>query len=134
MDFRFVTKTMHAYLDYPVALSLMVMPFVLQLGSSNPLAKWLVVIAGIAAFILTVFTDHELGVFRVIPYKVHVAVDFLVGVAFLLAPFLLGFSGIDAWYYWANAIAVMIVVSLSESANSRGRVPQRHDIVTALRR
>lgn len=114
MDLRFVTKTMHAYLDYPVALSLMIMPFVLQLGSSHPLAKWLAVIAGVAAFILTVFTDHRLGVFRVIPYRIHVAIDFLVGVAFLIAPFALGFSGIDAWYYWANAIAVVVVVSLSE--------------------
>ncbi len=114
MDLRFVTKTMHAYLDYPVALSLMAMPFVLQLGSSHPLAKWLAVIAGVAAFVLTVFTDHKLGVIRVIPYRIHVAVDFLVGLAFLIAPFALGFSGIDAWYYWANAIAVVVVVSLSE--------------------
>lgn len=114
MDPRFVTKTMHAYLDYPVALSLIVLPFVLQLGSSNPLATWLAVIAGVAAFILTLFTDHKLGVFRVIPYKGHVAVDFLVGVVFLLAPFVLGFSGLDAWFYWANAVAVITVVSLSE--------------------
>lgn len=111
---RFVTKIMHAYLDYPVALSLMILPFVLQLGSSNPLALWLAVVAGGAAFLLTLFTDHHLGLVRVIPYKAHVAVDFLVGVAFLLAPFLLGFTGIDAWYYWVNAAAVIIVVSLNE--------------------
>lgn len=114
MDPRFVTKTMHAFLDYPVALSLIILPFVLQLGGSNPLALWLAVIAGVAAFILTVFTDHKLGLIRLIPYKAHVAVDFLVGVTFLLAPFVLGFSGLDAWYYWINAIAVIVVVSLSE--------------------
>ena len=114
MDPRFVTKTIHAYLDYPVALSLMILPFVLQLGSSNILALWLAVITGVAAFILTVFTDHKLGLIRVIPYKAHVAVDLLVGVLFLLAPFALGFSGIDAWYYWINGIAVVTVISLSE--------------------
>ncbi len=114
MDPRFVTKTMHAYLDYPVALSLMILPFALQLGGSNPLALWLAVIAGAAAFVLTVFTDHKLGLIRIIPYKAHVAVDLLVGVTFLLAPFVLGFSGLDAWYYWINAIAVITVVSLSE--------------------
>ena len=37
----------------------------------------------------------------------------LVGVTFAIAPFVLGFSGIDAWYYWANAAAVLTVVSLS---------------------
>ena len=36
---RFVTKTIHAYLDYPVAALLMAMPSLLQLGSSNPLAR-----------------------------------------------------------------------------------------------
>ena len=114
MDPRFVSKTIHAYLDYPVALSLMVMPFLLQLGSSHPMAKWLAVTTGIAAFVLTVFTDHKLGIIRVIPYWAHVAVDFLVGVLFVAAPFIFGFTGIDAWYYWANAAAVLAAVSLSK--------------------
>ncbi|REK06070.1 MAG: hypothetical protein DWQ37_22780 [Planctomycetota bacterium] len=112
MDPRFVTKSMHAYLDYPVAISLMVVPFVLHLGSSNPLALWLAVATGAAAFVLTVFTNHGLGVFRVLPYSVHLAVDFAVGVLFLLAPVALGFTGIDAWYYWANGAAVLFVVGM----------------------
>ncbi|MEZ5936273.1 MAG: hypothetical protein R3F54_31110 [Alphaproteobacteria bacterium] len=123
MDPRFVTKTMHAFLDYPVALSLAVLPFALQLGGSHPLALWLAVIAGVAAFLLTVFTDHRLGLFRVIPYRIHVAVDLLVGVLFLLAPFAFGFGGIDAWYYWANAIAVITVASLSEPGDLAKSAP-----------
>ena len=112
MPFRFVTKTMHAYLDYPVAIALMGLPFLLQLGSSHPLALWLSVGTGVAAFILTLFTDHKLGVFRVLPYSLHLVVDFLVAVVFLIAPFLFGFSGLDAWFYWANAAAVLLVVGL----------------------
>ena len=112
MDLRFVTKTIHAYLDYPVAIALMVLPFLLGLGSSSPLAFWLSVITGAAAFVLTLLTDHETGVVRVLPYNFHLAVDFLVGIAFVAAPFVLGFVGLDAWYYWANAAAVLTVVSL----------------------
>ena len=103
---------MHAFLDYPVALSLMAVPFLLQLGSSHPLALWLAVGTGVAAFILTLFTDHKLGVFRVLPYSVHLAVDGLVGVVFLLAPGVFGFTGLDAWYYWANGAAVLFVVGM----------------------
>ena len=112
MDLRFVTKTIHAYLDYPVAIALIVLPFLLGLGSSSPLAFWLSVITGAAAFVLTLLTDHETGVVRVLPYNFHLAVDFLVGIAFVAAPFVLGFVGLDAWYYWANAAAVLTVVSL----------------------
>ena len=112
MNPRFVTKTMHAFLDYPVATSLMTAPFLLGLGGSNPLALWLAVGTGVAALILTLFTDHILGVFRVLPYSVHLAVDLVVGVVFVLAPSILGFAGLDAWYYWANGAAVLFVVGL----------------------
>lgn len=112
MDPRFVTKTMHAFLDYPVALSLIAAPFLLGLGSSSPLAFWLALVTGGAAFVLTLLTDHRLGVFRVLPYSFHLAVDLAVGIAFVLAPSVLGFSGIDAWYYWLNGTAVLTVVSL----------------------
>ena len=109
MPIRFVTKTVHAFLDYPVALSLVATPFILGLGASNRLALLLSVITGVAAFILTVFTDHKTGVVRVLPYWLHVAVDRVVGLVFAAAPFVLGFHGIDAWYYWANGAAVLLV-------------------------
>lgn len=112
MDPRFVTRNLHAFLDYPVAVSLMAGPFLLGLGNAHPFARWLAVCTGAAAFILTLFTDHKLGVFRVLPYRLHLVVDLLVGVVFLLAPSIFGFAGLDAWYYWANGAAVMLVVGL----------------------
>ena len=112
MNLRFVTKTIHAYLDYPVAIALIALPFLLGLGDSNPIALWLSVGTGVAAFILTVLTDHKLGMIRVLSYAFHLRVDFLVGVVFIIAPFLLGFSGLDAWFYWINGAAVLTVVSL----------------------
>jgi hypothetical protein len=37
MSFRFITKSIHAYLiDYPVAIVLIAAPFVLKLGQSEP--------------------------------------------------------------------------------------------------
>jgi hypothetical protein len=109
---RFVTRTIHAYLDYPVAISLMVLPFVLGLGAGNPLAKWLAVATGATSFVLTLLTDHELGVVKVVPYRLHVAVDRLVGAVFIAAPFALGFTGLDAAYYWANGATVLLVTLL----------------------
>jgi hypothetical protein len=114
MSLRFVTKEIHAYLDYPVAIALMGLPFVLGLGSSHPLAFALSVITGAAAFILTLLTDHHLGLFRVLPYKLHLAVDMAVGITFVIAPLALGFTGLDFWYYIANGLAVLTVVNLQK--------------------
>lgn len=112
----FITKQIHAYLDYPVALALMVLPFVLGLGESTPAAIYLSVGTGIAALILTLLTDHQTGVFRVIPYKMHLVVDFLVAVAFILAPFILSMKGLDSYYFWVNGAAVLLVVGMHKAA------------------
>lgn len=112
---KFITKKIHAFLDYPVAIALIVFPFLLGLGDSNPLALQLSVATGIAAFILTLLTDHQLGVYRVVSYKIHLIVDFLVAVVFIIAPFIFSFEGIDAYYYWVNGAAVLTVVSLHKS-------------------
>ncbi len=109
---KFVTKQIHAYLDYPVALALIGLPFLLGLGTSNPLAFQLSVITGVAALILTILTDHQLGIIRVVSYRIHLIVDFLVGVVFILAPFVFSFEGLDAYYYWMNGAAVLFVVSM----------------------
>ncbi len=109
---KFITKTIHAYLDYPVAVLLIVMPFVLDLGAVNMLAFWLSVVTGIAAFALTVLTDHQLGMLRVLPYSFHLAVDGLVGIAFVAAPIALGFAGLEFWYYMALGLTVLAVVGM----------------------
>ena len=111
MPIKFVTKNIHAYLDYPVALALIGLPFILGLGAVNPMALWLSVATGVAAFLLTVLTDHHLGLIRVVPYPVHMAVDLIVGLTFLAAPFLFGFAGLEAAYYWLNGAAVCIVIA-----------------------
>ena len=113
MSLRFVTRHIHAYLDYPVAAALMILPFVLGLGESNVMALWLSVVTGVAALVLTILTDHHLGLIRVLPYKLHLAVDLIVGLTFLAAPSILGFAGLDAAFYWLNGAAVVAVISLS---------------------
>ncbi len=115
---RFVTKSIHAWLDYPVALALIALPFLLGLGASHPLALAVSPIVGVAALVLTVFTDHHLGVIRVLPYRLHLAVDLAVGVLFLILPLALGFSGLDAAFYLVNGAAVIALISLSKPEDS----------------
>ena len=112
MSYRFITKSIHAYLDYPVAVGLMTMPFLFGLGGGNGLAFWLSVATGIAAFLLTVLTDHHLGIFKVLPYSLHLLVDGTVGVVFVAAPIVLGFAGMDYWYYMCLGLTVLAVVGL----------------------
>src|SRR5262249_21035264 len=113
MSFRFITKPIHAYLiDYPIAIVLIAAPFVLKLGQSGPVATWLSVVVGVAALLLAALTDHPTGLIRIIPYWLHLWVDRAVGVVFIIAPFVFKFVGVDAWYYWLLAAAVLLTTSV----------------------
>jgi hypothetical protein len=113
MSFRFVTKSIHAYLiDYPVAFLLIVAPFVLKLGQSNHMAIWLSLVVGVAALLLAALTKHPTGIIPIIPYWLHLWIDRAVGVLFVMAPFAFNFTAVDAWYYWVLAFAVLLVTSV----------------------
>ena len=130
MSFRFITKSIHAYLiDYPVAIVLIAAPFVLKLGQSGPAAIWLSVVAGVAALLLAALTDHPTGLVRIIPYWLHLWVDRAVGVMFVIAALAFEFSGLDAWYYWVLAAAVLLTTSVfnapEEPVATRARLDSR---------
>ena len=113
MSFRFITKSIHAYLiDYPVAIFLIAAPFVLDLGQSAPVAMWLSVVVGVAALLLAALTDHPTGLVHIIPYWLHLWIDRAVGMVFVIAPFAFRFFGFDAWYYWVLAAAVLLTTSV----------------------
>ncbi|WP_262271481.1 hypothetical protein [Microvirga yunnanensis] len=113
MSFRFITKSIHAYLiDYPVAIVLIAAPFVLKLGQSGPVAMWLSVVVGIAALLLAALTDHPTGLVRIIPYWLHLWIDRTVGLVFVIALFAFNLLGLDAWYYLVLAAAVLLTTSV----------------------
>jgi hypothetical protein len=115
---------MHAYLiDYPVAFALIAAPFVLKLGESGPVAMWLSVVTGVAALLLAALTDHPTGVVRIIPYWLHLWVDRAVGVVFVIAPFAFKFVGLDAWYYWVLAAAVLLTTSVLNAPEETVSMP-----------
>lgn len=115
MKLRFITPTLHGVADYSAGLGLIIAPFLLNLGESSHMAIWISVLSGVAVFAASLLTDYKLSLLRIIPFQGHLAIDLAVATTFMILPFALGFTGIDAAYYWFNATVVFLVVSLSAS-------------------
>lgn len=112
---RFITPNQHGVLDFIVAAVLIVAPFLLGLGGSSSLAVWLSVATGVAVIMLSLLTDYRYGLLRIIPFKGHLLADALVGLAFVIIPFLAGFEGRDAIFYWVIGVGVLAVVALGRT-------------------
>lgn len=115
MHLRFLTPRLHGVVDYLAAASLLTLPFVLGLGETQPLAKWLAVATGAAVVLVSLLTDYRYGAWRLLPFRGHLTIDAAAATVFAVAPTVFGFTGLDAWYYWINAAAVFAVVAVSTS-------------------
>ena len=113
MNFRILTPTWHGLLDYAAAAGLIVLPFVLDLAATSPLAHWLSVLAGIGLVGYSLATDYAYGLVGVVPFRIHLVFDLLAALVFIAAPFVFGWSGIVLGYYLVMAAGVLIVVALS---------------------
>lgn len=110
---QFINNKVHGALDYIVAVTLIVVPFVLGFEAINPIGHWLSVAAGAGLFVYSLLTGYSLSLQKLIPYSVHLVFDFVAGVAFVAAPFLFGFTGLMQAYFLVMGVAVIVVVALS---------------------
>ena len=118
MNIRFLTPRLHGVVDYAAAAGLIVLPFLLGLGGSAPLAFWLSVGSGVTVIGYSLLTGYAYSAAPVLPFRLHLLIDFAAAVAFAVAPFVFGFSGLDAVYYWVMAAAVLVVVAVSQDSEA----------------
>jgi uncharacterized membrane protein YuzA (DUF378 family) len=101
-------------LDYIAAFVLLVAPVFLKLETVSPFAYWLSVLGGIFLVLYSLFTDYESSMSKIIPFKIHLLSDLSMGIIFLVAPFLFGFTGMAMLYYLIMGFGIIAVVSVTE--------------------
>ena len=105
-----ITSKVHGLLDYTTGAQL-------QLAPDDTLR-----IAGAIHAGYSLFTDYEMGVVRVIPYRAHLALDALWTVGVAATPFVLGRK--RRWLHLAVAAWEAMSLVMSET-QARDKAPDR---------
>ena len=88
---RFIPTRTHGVIDYLTGLVLIVAPFVLGFADGGA-AQWVPIILGAAILIMSIMTDYELSLAKVIPMPLHLAMDAIGGLILLVSPWVFGFA------------------------------------------
>ena len=86
-----ITRVQHGIADYSYIPLVAIAPEIFDFKDEK-VAKLLCRLQSGGTLLYSVFTKAEWGLFRKIPYKTHLAIDFSVGLLSLGTPWLLGFS------------------------------------------
>jgi len=95
---RFIPTKFHAPLDYIVGVALIAAPWIFQF-SEHTAATVVPIVLGIGLIAYSLFTDYELGVWKVAPMAVHNLIDIVAGAVLALSPWIFGFAdeGANFW-------------------------------------
>jgi len=116
---RFVRGSLHGMLDYAAAVVLIAVPLMLNFQATSPLALWLSVLAGVLLVGYSLITDYGFSIVKWMPFNLHLILDALAGLAFLIAPVLFGFTGLIQWFYLVNGTIVLLLVLVTDPHISR---------------
>ena len=79
---------MHGLLEYAAAILFIAAPFLLDFEENAATAASIVV--GVLILILSASTAMSTGIIKSIPVQAHVILDYLLAIALIAAPFVLG--------------------------------------------
>jgi SPW repeat len=101
---RFIPTKFHAPLDYIVGVALIAAPWIFQFSDVTAAAAVSIVL-GIGLIAYSLFTDYELGVWKVAPMAVHNLIDIVAGTLLAASPWIFGFAD-DSANVWVPLVVV----------------------------
>ena len=95
---RFIPTKFHAPLDYIVGAALIAAPWIFQF-SEHTAATIVPIVLGIGLIAYSLFTNYELGVWKVAPMAVHNLFDIAAGTVLAASPWIFGFAdeSVNVW-------------------------------------
>jgi hypothetical protein len=101
---RFIPTKVHAPLDYIVGVLLIAAPWIFQFSDVTA-ATVVSVVLGIGLIAYSLFTNYELGVWKVAPMAVHNLIDVVAGAVLAASPWIFDFADESA-NVWVPFVAV----------------------------
>jgi SPW repeat len=88
---RFLSTRAHGVIDYLTGILLLAAPYLFGFATGGP-EQWVPMAIGAGILVMSLITDYELSIARLIPMPAHLAVDGLGGALLAASPWLFGFS------------------------------------------
>ena len=117
---RFVPSLVHGLADYVCGAFLLAGPILLQ--EPEP-ARHVMMIIGSLVLLNSVLTDHEAGIHRLLPFRVHLCFDAILGAAVLALPLILTLSSVMAVTAWLSGLLTVALATTTRFP--RRRLEQR---------
>jgi hypothetical protein len=113
-----IPTRVHGVLDYVTAGVLIAAPALLGFRKQG-MQTWLPIALGVGTIGYSLVTDYELGLFKVIPMPVHLALDAANGALLAASPWLFGFAEETSAPHLGLGLFEIVVTASSRATPAR---------------
>src|SRR5947208_4005652 len=132
LHMRFIPARVHAPLDYIVGAALIAAPWIFQF-SEHTSATIVPFVLRIGLIAYSLFTNYELGVWKVAPMAVHNLIDIAAGGLLAASPWIFGFADGTANVWVPHLVVGLAAVFLGLTTKQAGGHSYRKPAATAAR-
>ena len=116
---RFIQTKFHAPLDYIVGAALIASPWIFSFSDTT--APTVVsIVLGIGLIAYSLFTNYELGVWKVAPMAVHNLIDIVAGTLLAASPWIFGFADETANVWLPFVVVGLAAIFLGLTTEQQG--------------
>jgi hypothetical protein len=90
-DMHILSRRAHGALDYIVGLLLIIAPKIFGFDDGGIAAR-IPVTLGIITIVYSLFTNYELGLFKLLPFRAHLTLDVISGIFLAISPWAFQFA------------------------------------------
>lgn len=128
-DLRFIMKTIPTYVhgiaDYIGGVILLLVPNIFGFSDLGGPAVIIPRVLGIIVLLQSVLTNYEVGLFKMIPMKMHLLDDYVASVFLAISPWLFGFyrQPSNVWMpHLILGVLVFVLTLFTQTAPSRAQM------------
>jgi hypothetical protein len=110
-----ITSRLHGMLDYLVGIALIAAPWLFGFADFNnfPAATWTPVIIGAFIIAMSLLTNYEYSMAKIIPLRAHLLMDFIAALFLTVSPWVLNYADYVYAPHLIVGLVVMLVVSMT---------------------
>jgi hypothetical protein len=124
---KLFSSKIHGFIDYVLGVVLLAAPYLFGFSEVEAAARSAQLI-GLIVLAQSIMTDYELGLFKIIPMRVHLMLDLVASLFLAASPFLFSFSenGSNVWLPHVVTGIAYLLISLTTTSQVEPTGNQRH--------
>jgi hypothetical protein len=122
---KIISRKMHGALDYGSAILLIAAPWLFAFSDVEP-AKSISIAAGILILAMSLMTNYETSMLKLIPMQIHLYADIMLGIFLLISPWIFKFNGETYLFHVIMGLFAIMSGVLTNSESLQHRYNEHH--------